>query len=83
MQFFATIGSVNSLKEELAPLMGFIPSKTVNRFDHSEKLPEMRKPTVACRLKASMNFWLAPHFSRLATRHSPREQKQKKEILYD
>ena len=81
MQLFATIGSVNSLKEELASLMGFIPSKKVNRFDRSEQLLEIRKPTVACRLNLSLIFWLASHYSRLANGQTPKPGG--KEILYD
>jgi hypothetical protein len=85
MKFFAMIESVNSLKEEHPTLMGFIPSKTVNRFDRSEQL-EMRKPTVACRPSASMNFWHPTHSSRQQTSQPsnlkcrlPRER----EVLYD
>jgi len=81
MKLFATIGSVNSLKEELTTLMEFIPSKKVNRFDHSEQLLEMRKPTVACRLSTSLIFWLTTHFSRLANCQTPKPGG--KEILYD
>lgn len=82
MKIFDTIGSVTNLKEELPTLMGFIPSKKFNRFDHSEQLLEVRKPTVACRLNVSMNSLLPTHPSRLSTNRSltPIEER---EILYD
>ena len=92
MKVSARIASIDSLKEELTTLMGFIPSKTINRFDHSEQLLKKRKPTVACRLTPSMNFWLTTHFSRLCTttNRSPiktncREEydPEEKENLYD
>ena len=64
MKFFATIASITYLYKELATLMRFISSKKNNRCNRSEQLLEMRKPTVACRPSASMNFWLATHASR-------------------
>ena len=86
MKLFGTIGSVNNPYKEHPTLMGFTPSKKINRFDHSEKLLEIKKPTVACRLKSSMNFWHPTHFSRLAPNQHPRNLKSRsksKELLYD
>jgi hypothetical protein len=71
MKISFMIVSVTSLKEEIAPLMGIIPSKIVNRHDRRGNLLEMRKPTVACRLNLSLIFWIAPHFLRLASYHYP------------
>lgn len=83
MQLFGTIGSVTiNLKEEQHTLMGFIPSETVNRFDHSEKLLEMKKPTVACRLSLSVNFRQHTHSSRQSINQHPRNFNSK-ELLYD
>jgi len=82
MKIFDTIGSVTNLKEEHPTLMGFIPSKKVNRFDHSKQLLEMRKPTVTCRLSTSLIFWHPTHYSRLSTNRSPTPIEER-EILYD
>jgi len=68
MQHFATIASITYLYKELATLMRFISSKNFNRCNRSELLLEMRKPTVACRLSTSLNFWLATRFSRQTTK---------------
>ena len=91
MKLFGTIGSViTSLKEEQHTLMVFIPSKTVNRFDHSEQLLEMKKPTVACRLSSSVIFRQHTFYSRLTTNQHPRDlrlraesRSKSKELLYD
>ena len=86
MKFFATIASITYLYKELATLMRFISSKKFNRCNRSKMLLEMRKPTVTCRLSASLNFWLATRFSRQQTSQPsnlkcrlPRER----EVLYD
>ena len=65
MKKFATIASITNLhKEELPTLMKVKSPGKINRCNRSERLLEMRKPTVTCRPSASMNFGLPTHASR-------------------
>ena len=64
MKKFATIASITNHNKELDTLVRFISSKIVNRCNRSKLLLEMRKPTVACRLSASVNFGLDTPTSR-------------------